>query len=161
MTEKEMNQLRENYKFWRNISRGFVEDEAGDKTIHLNGRNIVGYWVYGYALPIDNDMYIYGGKTIDEINKPIAKHKIVFDSHCRCTGFLCETEQGSWKPIFMYDIVVVKNKVKTMVNQTVFWHAVKCGWYLCNFDEDSPRDNVQMTAYLKYRVVGTVFDKNN
>lgn len=159
MTEIEFNRLRENYKFWRNISRGFVEDQSGDKIIHINGQDIPGYWVYGYALPINNDMYIYGGRTIDEINKPITPHKIVFDSHTRCTGFLYETDDGAYKPIFMYDIVIVKNRMRTMANQTVFWHAVKCGWYLSNFDEPNPRDDIQMTAYLKYRVVGTVFDK--
>ncbi len=160
MTEKEMNQLRENYNFWKNISRGFVEDETGDRIIHINGRDIVGYWVYGYALPIEDDMYIYGGRTVDDINKPVKKHKIVFDSHHRCTGLLCETEDGKFKPIFMYDVVIAKNRIKTMVNLTVFWDATKCGWYLCNFEEEF-RDSIQMTASMKYKVTGTVFDKNS
>ncbi len=157
-TEEDFVQMRENYVFWRNIARGFVEDNTGDKTIHVNGRDIVGYWVYGYAMPIDETMYIFGGKTIDDINNPVDKHLIVFDTLTRCTGFLAPTSDGKYKPIFQYDVVTVKNNFRTTVNQTVYWDAVECAWHLTNFDEQH-QTHQPMTARYEYRVTGTTFDK--
>ena len=150
--------LHDNYVFWKNITRGFVEDETGDKTIHVNGRDVTGYWVYGYIIPINEEWYIYGGRTVNDINNPVNKYPIISDTQCKCTGFLTETETG-WKPVFMYDIVCIKNKMRTIVNQTVFWDAVECGWYLCDFDNYKMGESTQMTARLNIKVTGTVFDK--
>lgn len=156
-TEDDYVRLREDYVFWRNIARGFVEDETGDKTIHVNGRDIIGYWVYGYPMPINETMYIFGGRTVDDINAPVNKYLIVFDTLTRCTGFLTPTKTGV-KPIFQYDVVTVKNKFKTSFNMTVYWDAVECAWHLTNFD-DEYRANQPMTARHEYIVTGTTFDK--
>jgi hypothetical protein len=157
-TEEKCIQLRDDYVFWRNIARGFVEDESGDKTIHLNGRDMVGYWVYGYPIPAnENDMYIYGGKTIDDINNPKNKYLVVFDSLTRCTGYLTPTKTGH-KPIFQYDVVTLKTKFKTTFNLTVYWDAVECAWHLTNFD-DQYQTHQPMTARNEYIVTGTTFDK--
>ena len=157
-TEEDFIKMREDYVFWRNISRGFVESSDGDKAIHVNGRDIIGYWVYGYALPIDGEMYIFGGKSVDDINNPTNKHLIVFDTLTRCTGLLCQTDEGKFKPIFQYDVVTVKNRYTVHVNQTVYWDAVECAWHLTNFDSKLG-EHQPMTARQIYTVTGTTFDK--
>lgn len=151
MMDQRTKTLRNDYKRFGTMCRGFHANPDGRSKIGLYGDIYVGDWVYGYYYRRNQKEYILGGYSYEDAFEHSNAFEIVPQSCCRCTGLLVGNV-----PLFEYDVIDLLAGPKSIEHMIVYWNADYMQWGVL---PDENGKSYMLTSRYKYKIMGSIFDR--